>query len=40
MTIIDKYPEVKAKPRKVPETDAIFDNIKAKDMGYERRDFW
>ena len=28
----------KQSPKKVPETDAIFDNIKVKDMGYERRD--
>ena len=28
----------KQSQKKVPETDAIFDNIKAKDMGYERRD--
>ena len=29
---------VKAKPKKVPETDAIFDNIKAKDTLHERHD--
>ena len=29
---------VKAKPKKVPETDAIFDNIKAKYTLHERHD--